>query len=274
MGNVYRNELCFLRGVLPTRPVAEVPDLPRMVDLAKRMLEANRNRVERTLTGDTRRGKQDWVYGRDRTTVPALRHADPRRAARRSGAAGAGQHGSGDLLVPALPDLTALGKTGEDRRVPSTPATAALDRLGLPYRAHPYDHDPHAEGYGLEAARELGAPPDRVFKTLVTEADGSLAVAVVPVSAMLDTKALAAVLGVKRVTMAAASAAERRTGYVVGGISPLGQRSRLPLVLDASAATFSTIFVSGGRRGFDLELAPEDLLAATGGRSAAIAVTR
>lgn len=159
-------------------------------------------------------------------------------------------------------------------RAPTTPATQALDRLRLPYTAHRFDHDPFVEGYGLEAAKELGAPPEQVFKTLVVEADGRLAVAVAPVSAMLDLKSVAAALGAKRAVMAAPDVAEKRTGYAVGGISPLGQRMRLPLVLDASSEGFATIYVSGGRRGFDLELAPRDLLAATDGTLAAIAVPR
>jgi Cys-tRNA(Pro)/Cys-tRNA(Cys) deacylase len=160
------------------------------------------------------------------------------------------------------------------KRAPTTPATQALDRLRLPYVAHPYEHDRFVEGYGLEAARELGAPPERVFKTLVVEADGRLTVAVVPVSSMLDLKSLAAAVGAKRAGVAAPDLAERRTGYVVGGISPFGQRTRLPLVLDASAESYPTVYVSGGRRGFDLEVAPQDLLAATGGTIAAIAVAK
>jgi Cys-tRNA(Pro)/Cys-tRNA(Cys) deacylase len=160
------------------------------------------------------------------------------------------------------------------KRAPTTPATQALDRLRLPYTPHPYEHDAFVEGYGLEAARELGAPPEQVFKTLVTEADGRLVVAIVPVSSMLDLKSLAQVLGAKRAVMASPDLAERRTGYVVGGISPLGQRTRLETVLDATADAFPTIYVSGGRRGFDLELAPRDLLAATDGTMAAIAVPR
>lgn len=179
--------------------------------------------------------------------------------------------------MPALPDLTQAG-TEQNRRMtkraPTTPATQALDRLHLPYTAHPYEQDQLVEGYGLDAARELGAPPERVFKTLVVEADGRPTIAVVPVSSRLDLKALAAAVGAKRVGMAAPQLAERRTGYVVGGISPFGQRTRLPLVLDTSAEAFPTVFVSGGRRGFDLEVAPQDLLAATGGSVAPIAGAR
>lgn len=160
------------------------------------------------------------------------------------------------------------------KKAPITPATLALDRLGLAYTPHPYDHDPFVAGYGLEAARELGAAPERVFKTLVTEADGRLVVAVIPVSAMLDLKSLAATLGAKRAVMAAPDLAEKKTGYVVGGISPLGQRTALATVIDATADGFDTVYVSGGRRGFDIELTPRALLTATGGTLSSIAVPR
>jgi Cys-tRNA(Pro)/Cys-tRNA(Cys) deacylase len=124
--------------------------------------------------------------------------------------------------------------------------------------ASPRDRDrrPH---YGIEAAAALGLDPARVFKTLVVEVDGRLVVAIVPVDAELDLKALAAASGGRRATLAEPAEAERATGYVVGGISPLGLRRRLPAVLDASASTFATIFVSGGRRGLQLEIAPVDL---------------
>ncbi len=160
------------------------------------------------------------------------------------------------------------------KKAPTTAATQALDRLGVPYTPRPYVHDTFVEGYGVEAARELGAPPEQVFKTLVVDADGGLVVAVVPVSSMLDLKSLAVAVGAKRASMAVPDIAERKTGYVVGGISPFGQRTRLPLVLDATATGFATVFVSGGRRGFDLELAPQDLLTATGGTLASIAVPK
>lgn len=151
-----------------------------------------------------------------------------------------------------------------------TPATIALTRLGIPFVTHPYEHEQGARSYGLEAAQALGVDPARVLKTLVAAVDDRLVVAVVPVSTSLDLKALAAAAGGKRAALADPAVAERRTGYVVGGISPIGQRSTLPLVLDESALTHPTVFVSGGRRGFDIELAPADLLTATGGRAAAI----
>ncbi len=145
-----------------------------------------------------------------------------------------------------------------------TPATAALDRAGVGYRLHPYDHDPRAASYGLEAATALGVDPARVFKTLLASLDGSLVVGIVPVSGRLDLKALARALGGSRAVMADVADAERATGYVAGGISPVGQRRPLRSVLDASALDHDTILVSAGRRGLDLELAPADLVAITG----------
>lgn len=144
-----------------------------------------------------------------------------------------------------------------------TPATVALTRAGAAFTVHAYDHDPGAANYGLEAAEALGLPPERVFKTLFTSVDGRLVVGVVPVSGQLDLKAVAAAVGGKRAAMADPADAERASGYVVGGISPLGQKRRHPTVLDASALTHRTVFVSGGRRGLDLELAPEDLVRLT-----------
>ncbi len=154
---------------------------------------------------------------------------------------------------------------------PGTPATVALVAAGIPFTAHTYAHDPATTNYGLEAAHALGLDPDRVFKTLLAEADGRLVVGIVPVTGMLDLKSLAAAVGAKRAHMAEPAVAERKTGYVVGGISPLGQKVALPTVLDETAALWDTIFVSGGRRGFDIELAPGDLLALTGGLLADIA---
>ncbi|MDR5699916.1 Cys-tRNA(Pro) deacylase [Agromyces aerolatus] len=152
-----------------------------------------------------------------------------------------------------------------------TPATLALQRAGIRFVAHTYDHDPRAAAFGLEAAEKLGVEPDRVFKTLLAAIDGSLAVGIVPVARQLDLKALAAALGGKRAEMADPAVAERKTGYVLGGISPIGQKTVLPTVLDESAILYETLLVSGGRRGLDLELAPDDLLTATGGRTAPIA---
>ncbi len=154
---------------------------------------------------------------------------------------------------------------------PTTPATVALTAAGIPFTALTYTHDPSTTNYGLEAATALGLDPDRVFKTLLAEADGRLIVAIVPVTGMLDLKALAAAVGAKRGVMADPALAERKTGYVVGGISPIGQKTALPTVLDETAVLWPTIYVSGGRRGFDIELAPDDLLAITGGQLADIA---
>jgi Cys-tRNA(Pro)/Cys-tRNA(Cys) deacylase len=145
-----------------------------------------------------------------------------------------------------------------------------LARLGLAHTVHSYEHDPRSSSYGLEAAGALGVPAGQVFKTLIAEVDGALTVAVVPVDRQLDLKALAAAAGGKRARMADVSAAERATGYVAGGISPLGQRQRLPVVIDATAAQFTTVFCSAGRRGLEIEVAPADLIAAAGASMAAI----
>lgn len=152
-----------------------------------------------------------------------------------------------------------------------TPATTLLSRLGVVYDVHAYDHDPAARSYGLEAAEALGVPPAHVFKTLLVRGDAGLAVGVVPVDRQLDLKAVASALGVKKVTMADPVEAERVTGYVVGGISPVGQRRALPTVVDASALALDRVYVSGGRRGLDLSLTPRDLVAATRATTAAIA---
>ncbi|MEU8676661.1 Cys-tRNA(Pro) deacylase [Streptomyces sp. NPDC048560] len=144
-----------------------------------------------------------------------------------------------------------------------TPATVALTAAGTAFTVHAYDHDPSSPSYGEEAAQALGVSPDRVFKTLVADVDGELTVAVVPVAGSLDLKALASAVGGKRATMADPTAAERTTGYVRGGISPLGQRKPLRTVLDASAETHATICVSAGRRGLEVELKAADLAALT-----------
>jgi Cys-tRNA(Pro)/Cys-tRNA(Cys) deacylase len=140
-----------------------------------------------------------------------------------------------------------------------TPAVVALERAGIAFTVHHYEHDPAATSYGLEAAERLGLDPQAVFKTLVAEVDGKLVVAIVPVSGQLDLRALAAAASGKRAALADPAAAERATGYVVGGISPFGQRRRLPTVLDESASAVPTIYVSGGKRGLDLGVAPGDL---------------
>ncbi|AQW50138.1 MULTISPECIES: Cys-tRNA(Pro) deacylase [Streptomyces] len=144
-----------------------------------------------------------------------------------------------------------------------TPATTALTAAGTDFTLHSYEHDPAAPSYGEEAAQALGVEPGRVFKTLVASVDDRLTVAIVPVSATLDLKALASAVGGKRATMADPAAAERTTGYVRGGISPLGQRKRLPTALDESATGYETICVSAGRRGLEVELAPGDLASLT-----------
>jgi Cys-tRNA(Pro)/Cys-tRNA(Cys) deacylase len=152
-----------------------------------------------------------------------------------------------------------------------TPATTVLASAGVAFTVHTYEHDPAAASYGQEAADALGTDPGKVFKTLVADVDGSMTVAVVPVTGSLDLKALASAVGGKRAVMADPAAAERTTGYVRGGISPLGQRKRLPTVVDASALDHPTVFVSGGRRGMEVELAPADLVALTGAVTTAMA---
>jgi Cys-tRNA(Pro)/Cys-tRNA(Cys) deacylase len=154
-----------------------------------------------------------------------------------------------------------------------TPATVVVAKAKVEHRIHEYDHDPAAPSYGLEAAERLGVDPAGVFKTLVAEVDGRLAVAVVPVDARLDLKALAAAAGGRKAVMAEAAAAERATGYVVGGISPLGHRKRLPVFLDTSMRPRPTVLVSAGRRGLELELCPDDLAELSGGTFAALATS-
>ncbi|MEU3757627.1 Cys-tRNA(Pro) deacylase [Streptomyces albogriseolus] len=152
-----------------------------------------------------------------------------------------------------------MAKKSKKQQSNGTPATVALTAAGVPFTVHAYDHDPSHPSYGEEAAEAMGVSPDRVFKTLVADVDGALTVAVVPVAGQLDLKALASAAGGKRASMADPALAERTTGYVRGGISPLGQRKKLPTVLDASATRHETICVSAGRRGLEVELAPTDL---------------
>ncbi|MET8895457.1 Cys-tRNA(Pro) deacylase [Streptomyces albogriseolus] len=152
-----------------------------------------------------------------------------------------------------------MAKKSKKQQSNGTPATVALTAAGVPFTVHSYDHDPSHPSYGEEAAEAMGVSPDRVFKTLVADVDGALTVAVVPVAGQLDLKALASAAGGKRASMADPALAERTTGYVRGGISPLGQRKKLPTVLDASATRHETICVSAGRRGLEVEVAPTDL---------------
>lgn len=161
------------------------------------------------------------------------------------------------------------------RRATSTPAIAALEQAGVAHVVHAYAHDPgNLVGYGLEAADALGVPAGRVFKTLVAQVDDTMALAVVPVEHTLDLKALARVVGGKRAALADPVDAERATGYVRGGISPLGGRKRLDAVVDESALAQPTVFVSAGRRGLDVELAPADLVSLLDAVVAAIARRR
>jgi Cys-tRNA(Pro)/Cys-tRNA(Cys) deacylase len=155
--------------------------------------------------------------------------------------------------------------------VPATPATVALTSAGIQFVEHSYDHDPANRNFGEEAASALGLDPEQVFKTLMTDVDGRLVVAVVPVTGKLDLGALAAAVHGKRAIMADPTVAERKTGYLVGGISPIGQKTQLTTVLDETVELFDTVYVSGGRRGFDIELAPADLIAVTSATVAAIA---
>ncbi len=152
-----------------------------------------------------------------------------------------------------------------------TPALLALEKAGAAYALHPYSHDPTSGlSYGAEAAAAIGVPAEQVLKTLMADVDGELVVAVVPVTGSLDLKALARAAGGKRAGMAEVARAQRATGYVAGGISPLGQRTRHRTVLDASAEAFDVVYVSAGRRGLDVSLAPHDLVRLTGATLATI----
>ena len=158
----------------------------------------------------------------------------------------------------------------------ATPAMVMLERSGIEFAVHAFDHDlVDAEelGYGRAAAHALGVDESRVFKTLLAQSEKSAVVAIVPVSSQLSLKALAQVLGVKRCEMVPANDAQRITGYVVGGISPFGQKKKLLTVLDESAIDLSTMFVSGGRRGLDIEVAPTELIRVLDALSGAIATS-
>jgi Cys-tRNA(Pro)/Cys-tRNA(Cys) deacylase len=159
-----------------------------------------------------------------------------------------------------------------------TPATDVLRRAGIAHQVHEYEARPTGRAergahvpYGRVAAAALGIPEERIFKTLVAEVDGKLVAAVVPVARELDPKRLAEAVGGRRAAMADPAVAERATGYVVGGISPIGGRRPMPTVVDASALEWDTVFVSGGRRGLQVELAPADLVRVTSGRTAPVA---
>ncbi|HEY2508936.1 MAG TPA: Cys-tRNA(Pro) deacylase [Streptosporangiaceae bacterium] len=152
-----------------------------------------------------------------------------------------------------------------------TRATDTLVRLGIRHTVHRYDHDPRHPSYGQEASEALGVPAERVFKTLVAEVDGALTVAVVPVGGSLDLKALAAAAGGKRAGMADPAQAEKASGYVTGGIAPIGLRRQLPVVVDVTALDHDTVFCSAGQRGLEIEVAPADLVRVAGARTAPIA---
>ena len=156
------------------------------------------------------------------------------------------------------------------QRVGGTPATTALAAAAVEFTVHDYDHDPRSESYGGEAATALGISASRVFKTLLADVDGRLVVGIVPVTGQLDVKALAAAVGGKRAAMADPAVAERSTGYVVGGISPFGQKKQLVTVIDATALRLPTIYVSGGKRGLDLGVDPRDLVRLLDARTAGI----
>jgi Cys-tRNA(Pro)/Cys-tRNA(Cys) deacylase len=152
-----------------------------------------------------------------------------------------------------------------------TPAINTAKKVKIDYTVHEYVHDPSSESYGLEAAEKLGVAAIRVFKTLVVDIQGKeLAVGLVPVETTLNLKLMAKALGAKKVAMAAAADVERATGYVLGGVSPLGQKRKLKTIIDKSASEFQTIYVSAGRRGLEIELTPQDLLALTRGGFAMI----
>ena len=142
-----------------------------------------------------------------------------------------------------------------------TPGINVAKKAKVAHKVHEYTHDSSSESYGLEAAEKLGVPEARVFKTLIVNLDGKeLAVGVIPVSSMLSMKLMAKAAGVKKATMAARSDVARSTGYVLGGVSPLGQKKRLKTILDSSVINHSTVYVSAGRRGLEIELSPDDLV--------------
>lgn len=153
-----------------------------------------------------------------------------------------------------------------------TPAINVARKAGIDHCIHEYSHDPASESYGTEAAEKLGIPPQQVFKTLVVSLDGkTLAVGIVPVAGKLNLKQIAKAAGAKKAVMADPAEVERTTGYVLGGVSPLGQKKRLATFIDAGAQNFPTVHVSAGRRGLEIELAPQSLARLTGASFAPIA---
>ena len=148
-----------------------------------------------------------------------------------------------------------------------TPAVKLITRAKIPHTVHEYRHDPQCSDYGNESARQLGVSEHQVFKTLIADTGSGLVNCIVPVSGRLSMKAIAKIAGVKKLRMADVALAEKTTGYITGGISPLGQKKQLPVFLDESALGFETIFVSAGRRGLSLELNPQDLLRQTRGKT-------
>lgn len=152
-----------------------------------------------------------------------------------------------------------------------TPAINLAKKAKIPHQIHEYAHEASSESYGLEASEKLGVPDNRVFKTLVVSLDNQmLAVGVIPVASMLSMKLIAKAVGAKKAKMADQADVERSTGYVLGGVSPLGQKKRLKTIVDASAKNHDTIYVSAGRRGLEIELSPDDLVKLVNGRFAAI----
>ena len=201
--------------------------------------------------------------------TPAPHAEDAKHAARHTQGTPRHARDASKLLPPSPSRYTcAVAK----KSTPSgTPALVALDRARVAHTVHAYEHDPSTDlGYGLEAAAAIGVPSAQVFKTLLALADGRLTVGVVPVDGRLDLKALARAVGAKKAEMADPAAAERATGYVVGGISPLGQKQRLRTVVDESALDHAIVYVSAGRRGLDVGLAPADLVALTDATTAAL----
>ena len=155
--------------------------------------------------------------------------------------------------------------------LPMTPAVTFLKKRNIPFTLHSYDHDPDHPSFGMEAAEKLGADPARVFKTLVVQVDGrELAVAIVPVERQLNLKSMARTLGAKKIIMAESRAVQSATGYILGGVSPLAQKKRLRTAVDDSALQQKTILVSGGRRGLEIELAPQDLISLCSAVSASL----